>query len=270
MAARALGVAVTARRQDEEAVVLAAPRGLRGHRAGQQRRVRERRLPRDGLVAATAVARERRDIRIGRAVVVRVGPRQVVLRAVAGVAVDREVGVRALALPLVAGGALDEGVLAGERHPRPAVLLERRGVGPRRRRVALEARAIHPTGMRVLVAALAAPPRLAAIRMTAAAAGLDVRVAQRKPGAVVIEAAGAGGGGELPAVDRVARRAIHVLDEVVVGLGLAVPHGLAGWIGVDVTAPAEPHDERDEDRDHHPDADPHPRERHGASVCGFA
>ena len=182
-------------------------------------RIGDRRRPAGRAMAHAARARERRQVarRVG-AVVIRVRARGVVLGAVTAVAVDRQIAERALALPLVARVALDDRVLAGQRHARAAVLLELRDVLPRDRGVALVALAVHPALVRIAVAAVARLARLRAV-MTLGAGGLDVLAAQRKAGLVVIEAGLRRDAGELPALARVARAAVEALREAVVRIG---------------------------------------------------
>src|SRR5215468_6941535 len=116
-------------------------------------------------MALAAVARERSGA--GRAVVDRMDRDRVVLGAMAAVAVGRQVAERALAGAAVARGAVDHRVAAGQRHPGPAVLIERGGVRPRGLGVALGARSVVAALVGIAVAALAAGRRLRPARVAA-------------------------------------------------------------------------------------------------------
>jgi hypothetical protein len=148
---------------------------------------------------------------------------------------------------------------AGQRHPGPAVLVERRRVRPRGRGVAVGARAVVAPGVRIAVTAVAAARRLRAPGVTAGARDLDVGAAQRKAGAIVIEAGGAGGRRELPAARGVARRAVEIVDDAVV-------RGLVAHREVGRRGRGDDRRRRERERDAHRD----PRAAHGTSACGLA
>ncbi len=210
---RALGRAMAAGRQHEERVV----RARRPHRGAWQRhRIGDRGRPRTRLMAQPAVARERRA---SVAAVVRgVNRRVVVAIAMTRVAIGRHVTRHPIRCPLVARAARGGRVPPGERHARHAVALERVRVAPRDRVVALGAGAFVAALVRISMTAFARRRGLHRAGVAAAAGRLHVRAAQRKPGAVVVEAARARGRGEAPATTRMACGAVEILDEAAVRL----------------------------------------------------